>query len=492
MRMQKVATCMVCATALVACGGTEQGPLQPSGPNTFQVLASSTTDTIGAVLPPLRVQALAGNAKPRSGAAITFSLVAAGSGSPTGIILPGIGPEGSVTITTGADGIAATPVSFDERAGSYGLRIAEVGITRVDTVHFEIKPGNATHLDLTTRDTMTTVGSGYTPTIGVLDRKDNPRPDSPTLTAPSAACGISGSRITGVAIGNCTVSVQVSGLRDSIVMAVVPNVAILATADGPVLGQYLLTMNLDGSGVKYVRILPYGSGRAFHPIKVAAVPLVAVQHLGSDQRLHVFLVDSLGNERALAPQGLPPNSDDNWPSISPDGQWIYFSSRNDPNLATRVWRAHLDGTSASVLTPIEASFGWFSNFPEISADGKTLAYANQGLQLRLMDLATGQISAPPVTSVGYIRAHPKLARFATMDITNYRIVTDATGTRTVADSVASHLEYLPDGQWILTQNVSFLPGGVIKTGDRVILNELTGQRIRIKYSMPIRELAVIR
>lgn len=51
---------------------------------------------------------------------------------------------------------------------------------------------------------------------------------------------------------------------------------------------------------------------------------------------------------------------------------------------------------------------------------------------------------------------------------------------------------VPDGEWILTQNVTILPSGMIETRDRILLNELTGQRVRIKYNMPIREMMVIR
>lgn len=87
---------------------------------------------------------------------------------------------------------------------------------------------------------------------------------------------------------------------------------------------------------------------------------------------------------------------DDGPDYSPDGQYIYFNSERTGRM--QIWRMHTDGSNQEQLT-----FDDFNNwFPHISPDGKWMVFLsyekdvtghppNKDVQLRLMNLADGQI-----------------------------------------------------------------------------------------------------
>src|SRR5277367_3664445 len=87
---------------------------------------------------------------------------------------------------------------------------------------------------------------------------------------------------------------------------------------------------------------------------------------------------------------------DDGPEYSPDGQYIYFNSERTGHM--QVWRMHADG-SAQEQTTFDDLNNWF---PHISPDGKSMVFLsyerdvtghppNKDVQLRLMNLADGQI-----------------------------------------------------------------------------------------------------
>lgn len=84
------------------------------------------------------------------------------------------------------------------------------------------------------------------------------------------------------------------------------------------------------------------------------------------------------------------------PDYTPDGQWIWFNS--DRGGSMDLWRMHADGSDPQQMTDDER-VNWF---PHPSPDGVSVVYLayeqgteghppERNVQLRLMDLATGQI-----------------------------------------------------------------------------------------------------
>jgi Tol biopolymer transport system component len=110
-------------------------------------------------------------------------------------------------------------------------------------------------------------------------------------------------------------------------------------------------------------------------------------------RFGIFTIPVNGGEetRLTTSDGL-----DDGPEYSPDGKHIYFNS--DRTGRMQIWRIRLDGTDLTQITNDEYG-NWF---PHISPDGKwmvILSYdksvighpPNQEVQLRLMEIKTGEI-----------------------------------------------------------------------------------------------------
>ena len=107
----------------------------------------------------------------------------------------------------------------------------------------------------------------------------------------------------------------------------------------------------------------------------------------------IYSIPITGGEetRLTSAKGL-----DDGPDYSPDGQYIYFNSERTGRM--QIWRMHPDGSAQEQLT-----FDDFNNwFPHISPDGKSMVFLsyekdvtghppNKDVQLRLMNLADGQI-----------------------------------------------------------------------------------------------------
>jgi TolB protein len=107
----------------------------------------------------------------------------------------------------------------------------------------------------------------------------------------------------------------------------------------------------------------------------------------------IYTIPAAGGEetRLTRAKGL-----DDGPDYSPDGQYIYFNSERTGQM--QVWRMHADGSAQEQVTFDDLN-NWF---PHISPDGKSMAVLsyeknvtghppNKDVQLRLMNLADGQI-----------------------------------------------------------------------------------------------------
>jgi TolB protein len=88
---------------------------------------------------------------------------------------------------------------------------------------------------------------------------------------------------------------------------------------------------------------------------------------------------------------------DDGPEYSPDGEWIYFNS--DRSGLMQIYKMRTDGSDVERMT----DDGWGNWFPHLSPDGKWMAFLSYGpevaghpadkdVQLRLLELATGEFS----------------------------------------------------------------------------------------------------
>jgi hypothetical protein len=140
------------------------------------------------------------------------------------------------------------------------------------------------------------------------------------------------------------------------------------------------------------------------------------------------------------------------PSITADGQWIYYSWQ-----AGAVWEIHrikADGTGDSVLVSGAESFTW----PSISPDGSTLVYL-AGFELRRRDMATGTTTTINARAMSPSWA-PDGIRLAFI-CDNGICLVDANGNDLgqlgTFFTPAPGLYWSRDGDWLLTKVSGYYP-----------------------------------
>ena len=69
-----------------------------------------------------------------------------------------------------------------------------------------------------------------------------------------------------------------------------------------------------------------------------------------------------------SPRQLTHGSNDFYPEVSPDGQWVVYASRSFTSNKAVLWRVPIDGGN-----PIQLTEGFIANVPTISPDGKLIA-----------------------------------------------------------------------------------------------------------------------
>jgi Tol biopolymer transport system component len=112
----------------------------------------------------------------------------------------------------------------------------------------------------------------------------------------------------------------------------------------------------DGSGAQ--RLTSFGG------VKIAGPPMVpgCPKYCVVDPRCY-------GHRQCPQPRLTPPARGSKWPWWSPNGQWLYYASRQD---RTGIWKVRSGGG-----TPVQITHGTDDDVPQPSADGKFIYY-NKG------------------------------------------------------------------------------------------------------------------
>jgi dipeptidyl aminopeptidase/acylaminoacyl peptidase len=338
------------------------------------------------------------------------------------------------------------------------------------------------------------VGRSFAPGISVSDRHGNTR--SASLTSTSNDCMTAVNQVTGVSVGRCSIIVAAEPLVDSLHVSVVPMLSVLAIRNeyDPLKTPRLVSMGLDGTGYTELAPLTYQfPADLLMPLRAPDRRRITM-HAGSgpySTRLTIF--DSSMTARTFVMQGIN-SAQENWGRFSPDGQWLYFSSRASAGEPYAVWRARPDGSQAERITPVEAGFG-FSNYSDITPDGKTVVYVGGQLELRAIDVATRTVRsltaplqayqlriAPDGQRVAFVFPHP--GRFGihviNIDGSGYRLLSQQFGY----DVGDVPFDWTPDGKWILTRRHEFegdASGGVVHFREWALLNAESGAWVPLPY-----------
>jgi hypothetical protein len=416
------------------------------------VSGDAATDTIDAPLAqPLIVEVRRADGALATGAEVRFTSLPTGSGL---VAWVWVGPEGGaarqrvVLDTVDGQGRASALLRFGILAGTARIEIALPALGLVDTVRYTILPGKAAAVVALPADTATYVGNGFRFRVSVVDRGQNPRADSVTFATDSAAATVSNAGlVTGAAIGRARLRVSAAGITATTWVSVVPRGTLAGVGDD----SRVTIIELDGSNRRVLGD-PGGTSASWVDWNPRGDTLVLAS---SDGDSWVYVTGMNGPARRLitATTGL---LSEYRPQYSGDGQWIYFSGRDDfQNQA--IWRVHADGSAPERVGPPSGYYDDDSQ-PSPSRDGQHAAYLTNRccypeLGLRLLHAATGTVDslAPAALSP---RWSPGDSLIAFVQNGVWVIRPDGSGLRKVSlpgHFYAQGVDWSPDGAWLVAR-----------------------------------------
>ena len=284
-------------------------------------------------------------------------------------------------------------------------------------------------------------------------------------------------------------------LADSIGLTFVPDARMVVTMGYN--GGTIATMKLDGSEMRTVGSLGGTLMDLRHPVR-GPNGLFAGIDVGPDIKTHIAIIDTTGSSRMI-PVAMPIGSEQNWPRISPDGQWVYFSGCDWTIYeACRVWRTHLDGSSPSILTPSHSSQGNRSNRIGLTPDGRTLIYGDHAMIVHVLDIASGVDRSLGVTGV-VMALDPSGTRVAAVgEDYKLRIINlDGTGLRDVPTPLTfanflAPLEWTSDGAWVIAEYWQTGSYGSLIGSNPALVNVTNGAVVGLHYRVPVAEFVTDR
>jgi hypothetical protein len=426
------------ALAIARC--SEQ-PAEPSGPPGLQLFSGfGLTDTINAqIRQPLVVEFRSPAGRPQEGVPIEFLSLPISADSPWARSMYIARTDGGFFTgfqvdTTDNDGRARVLISMNKFAGAGGIEVSVPSAGDFDTAHYTIRPGAAVRVVLNPADTAVYVGASY-PVVGYsADAYGNRRPDPVAYTAGPGLLVDSTGLVATQGIGRFYVDLKAGSAEGRSWLSVVPPGTIAA------LGNGIVVLNLDGSGYAQV-----AGGAAPHWSPDGSTIVYS-----ASSRLHV--VSSPGGSRPLLSNAPSSLVEELFPQYTRDGSSVIFTGRDTVPLYD-LWRANADGSGAQLVFNTSDSSWVF--WPSPSPDGSRVTFTavRPGYNIRVLDLASLQLSA--------WRVPGKAGRWAPTGETI--AFTDTSGVITVVDSEGSvfrtfaqpgrtcspGLDWSPDGQWLV-------------------------------------------
>lgn len=395
----------------------------------------------------------------------------------------------TVIDTTDESGLAEAVLVRGTAAGAQFLVVEARSLApgqtliAVDSALVRATPGQPARILLAPRDTTLFQGNSATFTATVADQFGNPRIELAQLEAGTSGISLSGHLVRADSGPSRQVVRGRSGaLADSTWLSIVPRGELAAGAAALFIGESgdLVVVNLDGSGLQPALVTSqpgdYGAQPAAMNVRWDPTGTRLVyQRTSSTERL--FMGDLGGVARPLLYPS--PFTAEFHPDFSPDGVWIYFAARAPGLAASSLWRVHPDGTGLE-----QAPFGpdGSESRPAVSPDGQWLAYSSDGF-VHVRSLVTGTRTALNARGTAP-RWSPSSDLIAYVDAADYsgysgplRVVRpDGTEDRQLVtgEAYAPGFDWTPDGKYLVAKTANY---GLVELVDAV-----AGNRIPLPYS----------
>ena len=354
-RMTRKRIVALLLTALVQSGCSEVASA-PDGPALTILRGADITDTISTTPPQgLVVEVRDENGELAEGVEVRFEAPWQ-FGNYSRMEVSGVGETefGSLaSARTDAVGKAVASVRLSERAGAGWVAVSVPLYGIADTARYVVLPGAATAVAVQPRDTMVASGGEFVYGAWVVDRASNIRSDPVSFEAVGNSVAVDAvGRVTTTGFGVTTVRLRTAALgitaADSAYVVVVPSARVA-------FGYPLRVSELTGAN-RFNVADGLGSQPSWEPGNNRIVFRLQTGGLA--------IANVSGGVTPLATPGI---SDTQWPDWSLDGQWIYFTGRE--NGAHRIFRMRPDGTGIESLAPNVAA-----TMVAPSPDGRSIVY----------------------------------------------------------------------------------------------------------------------
>lgn len=416
-----------------ACGDGGTNPPGPAGPPGMRVVSGGgAADSIQAVVAPLVVEVHDSNGRPMSGIGVEFvARVVPGTSIPAVYVRTSGAYSGNAVAVTDAAGRATVSLTMGAYAGPAYVVFGVRTLNLLDSARYEVRPGAPKRLTVTPRDTTVAVGASFTMPVSAFDRQGNTTAaPGITLVARTAAVATSGLTVSAQSFGRTVVVAEAGGMRDSLMLAVVPRGTFAAAWNGT--GVKLLASDGTAAG----HLLQLGTWPRWMPdgnsLLVSSGTLMRVSR--ADGAATPVIPGSTGNT-------------DFHPHPSRDGQWIYFD-RFVSGSGLRLWRVRSDGTGAEVVPGFEGIYG---SYPSPSPAGTHLAFGEGSVTIG--EVGTGQLTV--LTDGNWPEWSPTGEWIAYLWGAGVQVVRpDGTGARTVGGTFAysEGVDWSPDGEWLVARS----------------------------------------
>lgn len=455
---------VVIAALAAGCGpetaGPVPGPDPAPSPARLRVVSLPPADTIEA----LPASGLVLEATDAAGAPVSASIQVQAedstAGSPDVVFADRLNGAygGTLTLTTGAAGLATAFAKYGLRVGQVRAIARLVGSSTGERVTLTVQPGRPAMLVRTPDDTALILGRSLTPFA--VDREGNPRNDAVAITT-GLPLSTAGGSVTGTSYGRGQFTAQLGGLVQTTNVSVVPDGVLAVTVNPDV-----VLVRTDGS--EYRRLSENGG------LWIAWSPDGTELAFESDK---IRVVDLNGNERLASAVNSGYSAE--WaPQYSPDGQHIYFTVVDGNDY--RVMRVRRNGQDIEIVPGMAAV--WALE-PAVSPNG-ILVYRGQN------GLARRTLSTGATTDLGFDGFSPRFSPDG-MRIAYAHGVTralwvmqaDGTGQTAITDEgeFAYSLDWSPDQRWLVAGFVG-RPGFPLPTPGVEIVEVATGLRLPLPFA----------